>query len=131
MKLNFFTASEYENKAKATVHKTGKIGFSTGAIDYLQISEKKFIKFAKNEDDENDANLYAIITSQNDENCFRIIKSGNYFYVNTKGLFDKLEIDYTKKTYIYDLIKIEIEGNEIIKMIRREIPKNKKGGSDK
>lgn len=126
MKLIFFKAEEIEHNAKATVHTSGKLGFSSDAIDFLNLNEAKTIQFAKDEEDGNDLNLYAIINDSVQEGAFRISKAGRYFYVNTKNLFDVLGIDYKNTRIIYDLVKTEYEGKPIIKMLRREIKKKKK-----
>lgn len=123
MRLKFIKAEETERNAKATVHTSGKLGFSKDAIDYLGITEGKSIQFAQNEDDINDKNLYAKIYDGAQEGAFKISKAGEYYYVNTKNLFDSLEIDYKKVKIIYDIVMIEYEGEKIIKMIRREIKK--------
>jgi len=127
MKLKFIKAEETERNAKATVHTSGKLGFSKDAIDYLNITEGKSIQFAQNEDDLSDKNLYAKIYEGIQEGAFKISKAGDYYYVNSKNMFDALEIDYKKVKVIYDLVKIEYEGEKIIKMIRREIKKKGMG----
>ena len=127
MKLKFIKAEETERNAKATVHTSGKLGFSKDAIDYLEITESKSIQFAQNEDDLADKNLYAKIYEEIQEGAFKISKAGGYYYVNTKNMFDALEIDYKKVKVIYDLVKVAYEGEKIIKMIRREIKKKGMG----
>ncbi len=131
MKLRFFVANDIASKAKATIHQTGKLGFSNEAISYLQIKEDMYIKFAQNEEDENDLNLYALLTTQNAEECFKISKAGNYYYVNTKGLFDSIGVNYKETKILYDITKIEVDGMSMIKLIRREIKKKKKEVEDK
>ena len=131
MKLKFFVANDIASKAKATIHQTGKLGFSNEAISYLQIKEDMYIKFAQNEEDENDLNLYALLTTQNAEECFKISKAGNYYYVNTKGLFDRIGVNYKETKILYDITKIEVDGMSMIKLIRREIKKKKKEVIDK
>lgn len=126
MKLKFIKAEDTEYNAKATVHTSGKLGFSSDATDFLQITETKTIQFAQNEEDENDLNLYAVIYDGVQEGAFKISKAGEYYYVNTKNLFDTLGIDYKNTKVIYDLVKGEYEGSPIIKMLRREIKKKKK-----
>jgi hypothetical protein len=126
MKLKFINAEDTERHAKATVHKSGKLGFSGDAIEFLNITNTSTIQFAQNEDDLNDLNLYAIIHESTQEGAFKISKAGKYYYVNTKNMFDNLNIDYQNKTIIYDLVKTEYDGNTIIKMIRREIKKKGK-----
>jgi hypothetical protein len=127
MKLKFIKAEDTEHNAKATVHTSGKLGFSKDAIDFLGIKEGKSIQFAQNEDDSADLNLYAVVNSGMQEGAFRISKAGEYFYVNTKNLFDALGVDYKSKKFIYDLVKEQYEGMQIIKMLRREIKKRSKG----
>ena len=85
------------------------------------------IHFALNEEDENDLNLYAKIYDSAQEGAFKISKAGDYYYVNTKNLFDSLGIDYKNTKIIYDIVKGDYEGDTIIKMLRREIIKKKKG----
>ena len=126
MKLKFINSEETEHNAKATVHTTGKLGFSRGAIEFLNIKENKFILFAQNEDDLNDPNLYAAVYKNKQEGVFRINKAGDYYYVNTKNLFDTLNVDYKNKKFIYDLVKFEYEGKPFVKMMRREINKKSK-----
>lgn len=126
MKLKFLNAEEIERKAKATVHTSGKLGFSHDAAEFLNIKENKSIQFAQNEEDPNDLNLYAVVNNETQEGSFRISKAGEYFYVNTKNLFDTLNIDYKGKRIIYDLVKFEYEGKPFVKMLRREIKKKNK-----
>lgn len=126
MKLKFIKVSDVDIKAKATIHKTGKLGFSSNAIDYLGIDENKYIKFAIDDENNKEDIMYAVITDISDSESFNISKAGNYFYVNTKGLFDNLGFDYIKNKIIFDLVKIDYEGNQIIKMVKRIISNKKK-----
>jgi hypothetical protein len=126
MKLKFIKAEETERNAKATVHTTGKLGFSKDAIEYLGINEGNSIQFAQNTEDDNDVNLYARVYSGIQEGAFRISKAGDYFYVNTKNMLDALGVDYKSTKIIYDLVKGEYEGEQIVKMLRREIKKKNK-----
>lgn len=123
MKLKFLNSAEAGRKAKVTIHTSGKLGFSGDAIDYLKITEGKSIQFAQNEENEQDLNLYAAVYEDVREGAFRINKAGNYFYVNTKNLFDTLNIDYKSKRVIYDLVKFDYEGQPMVKMMRRDIKK--------
>jgi hypothetical protein len=126
MKLKFIKADTIGLKAKATIHQTGKLGFSSDAVEYLEISEQKSIQFAVNEDDSQDENLYGVISEDADEGAFKISKAGDYYYINAKGLFDSLNIDYKNKRIIYDITKIKVEEQDVIKFIKREIKKKSK-----
>ena len=76
-------------------------------------------------------NLYALLATQNTDECFKISKAGHYYYVNTKGLFDSIGVDYKGTKILYDITKIEVDGMSMIKLIRREIKKKKKEVEDK
>jgi len=42
MKLKYIKVSDVAVKAKAAIHKTGKLGFSSNAINYFGIDESKY-----------------------------------------------------------------------------------------
>ncbi|MDP2362771.1 MAG: hypothetical protein Q8M94_03265 [Ignavibacteria bacterium] len=125
MKLQKIKPPDNSGILKVTIHASGKLGFSIGAIRAMKIIGNEFIQIAINSEDETDQNLYAFITKEADENTLKINKAGNYYYVNTKALFDKLEIDYRKKKIIFDIVEIEYEGGNIFKLIRREKDRKK------
>ena len=126
MKLKFIKAEDLDRNAKGTVHTSGKLGFSSDAMSLLGLDEKKFIAFATNEEDKTDENLYAVVYGSAQEGAFKINKAGEYFYVNTKSMFEALGIDYKNVKIIYDIIKTEYEGEPLFKMLKREIKKKKK-----
>ena len=109
----------------ASIHITGKIGFSAEATKSMGLDQDMFLQVAVNTDDVNDQNLYVFVTNAEDENSLKISKAGNYFYANSKSLFDKLEIDYRKKKVMFDIVEIEYEGEKIYKFIRREKDRDK------
>lgn len=125
MKLQKIKPPDSLGLLKATIHASGKLGFSAGAIKAMNISNNSYIQIALNSDDKNDQNLYIFVTKNVDENSLKINKAGNYYYVNTKALFDKLEIDYRKKKIMFDIIDIEYEGEKVFKLVRREKDRKK------
>ena len=125
MKLKFLKADENIKKAKATIHSSGKLGFSTDAIQVFKLSERQSIAFAQNEED-SDTDLYAVIYEEPTEGAYKVNKAGQYFFVNTKAMFDNLNFDYRNNKIIFDMIKIKYEDSEIIKMVKREMKKKKR-----
>ena len=75
-------------------------------------------KFAQ--DTENEDVLYLINLSEGDSDSFPVSKAGNYFYVNAKGLFDALQIDYINNVVMFDMIDISESNMEIYKLNKRE-----------
>lgn len=126
MKLKFITTKKYTGNIKCAIHLSGKLGFSQAAIEHLKISENKYIAIGINEEDKRDTSLYLKIFPAQTEDTFKVIKAGNYFYLNTKKMFDDMGIDYTRKNIIYDIIEIEYEGEQIYKLIRREYDRKNK-----
>ncbi len=123
--LKFHIPKDSQGAIKCTIHKSGKLGFSKEAINEMKIDSNKSVRIATNESDENDNNLYLVVEEGKKEDAFRIIKAGDYFYLNTKRLFDELEIDYEKNKIIYDVIDTEIEGMKVYKLKRREKSRQK------
>ncbi len=119
MKLEFFDADEIQGNAKCTIHKSGKLGFSMDAINLLGITEGKSIGIAKGEDYDESGSLYLKVFEGAQKGAFSISKAGEYYYLNTKNLFNKLELDYRKDKIIYDVAEIELEGEKFFKLIRR------------
>lgn len=102
---------------KASVHKTGKLGFSSGAEKFMNLREDLYTKIGF--DKENDNKLYLII-QENSDNAFKIAKAGEYFYINLKHVFDSKNIDYKSKSIIYDIKKETEDGVEFFLLSRRE-----------
>ncbi|MDP3150884.1 MAG: hypothetical protein Q8N83_17330 [Ignavibacteria bacterium] len=126
MKLKFIDGSKYNLNVKCSIHLTGKLGFSQSAIDSLQLDNNKYVAFATNEEDKKDLTLYMVVYNEKKEGAFKIVKAGNYYYLNTKKMFDELGIDYKKKTIIYDISNCDYEGEKIYKLIRREYDRKQK-----
>jgi hypothetical protein len=125
MKIKFFSTRDTDRNIKCTVHITGKLGFSKNSIKYLDIDTSKYVKIGINEEDKNDTSLYLLIQDVRDKESFRINKAGNYYYLNTKFLFDELNIDYKKTKIIYDIQRIENEGLKLYKLNKRTIERKK------
>ena len=125
MGYTILSASKYTSKLKATVHTSGKLGFTEVTARELGFKEdtENFVQFAQ--DDENQDILYLINDAIDDGDSFRINKAGKYYYVNSKLLFDSLGIDYVNQTVIYDMINIKIGDKEMYKMTPRLLKKSK------
>lgn len=104
---------------KATIHKTGKLGFSSGAEDFMEINEESYFKIGFNNNDSTDDNLY-IVKSNTESGAFKVSKAGMYYYINLKNVFDKRGIDYKNKSYIYDIKKDNSEETEFFILTKRK-----------
>ena len=127
-----FNAKEFTMKLKATIQATGKLGFTADTISRLQLSTDCSILIAP--DSEDAQVLYMAVLRTIDESAFAILKSGSYLYLNTKQLFDRLGIRYTKSTVMFDLSRFEegdaVLGGECYKMTMRTNPKKQASMTD-
>jgi len=122
MELKFIKANEFVSNIKCSIHKNGKLGFSSNAISRLGIDTNKSIMFATMDDDKGNGDLYAIILEDINEEAFKFNKAGNYYYLNTKAMIDSLQYNYHNKTILFDIIKTDtLHENKIVyKFIKRE-----------
>jgi hypothetical protein len=128
IKLAIHKASDFDRNVKATIQASGRLGFSEGAAKKLNLKLGGYFVLAYNEELEDDDNLYGWIELTEDNGGFKINKSGDYYNINTKPLFDKLYIDYKDRdtTIIFDIVDFENGENKIFKLIKRIKRKNTK-----
>lgn len=123
MSILDFVSFEDPNKVggsiKATIHKTGKLGFSSGAEDFMKINEETYFKIGFNNNNDSDESIY-IINSDTGSGAFKVSKAGDYYYVNLKNVFDKRGIDYKNKSFIYDIKKENSEDTEFFILTKRK-----------
>lgn len=121
-----FNASAYNLKPRAAIQLTGKMGFNIDAIKQLKITATCGIVLAPDTADKNV--LYLKVVEPCNEEAFSPKRSGDYFYINTKSLFDEIDLDYAKMTYIYDIVRCdkydEAIGGECYKLKGRPKPRN-------
>ncbi|AYO57590.1 hypothetical protein CO230_05315 [Chryseobacterium sp. 6424] len=107
MIIRFIKPDVTANSAKLTVHKTGKLGLSKGAMELLNTAKNRFVRFGFGEDDQ----LLMEVSHDAKENSFPIGKAGDYDYINARTMLDELGVDYmAKQTIIYDIKKTAEEG---------------------
>jgi hypothetical protein len=122
--INFYTPRHSFGKVKCTIHRSGNLGFSDAAAKELNLTTTGYVKFGKS-DNPLDSSLYMVVTNIYDKECFGINKAGNYFYINTKLLFNDLKLDYLGSKIIFD-ISVVNKDNNIYKLVKREIERNHK-----
>lgn len=119
MRLQILSAKKYNVKLKATIHSTGKLGFTEITAKELKLTTESGVKFAMNENHE----LYLINCPTRDDDAFKVLKAGDYFSVNAKALFDSLGYDYRKNNIMLDMVKEVVDDMEVYKLIKREVPR--------
>lgn len=119
--ITIIKTSEYNVKLKATIHSSGRLGFTSDTADKLNLSEHTYIKFAK--DDEIEGELYLVIVNQEDEDSFKVVKSGNYYYLPTTSMFQSFGFDFKKYNIMFDLVRMaeldELVSGKVYKLNKR------------
>ena len=89
--IEILSAKKFQMKLKATIQASGRLGFTDETAKALHLEAGVPIKFAR--DDEKDV-LYLARVQESDEDSFEVKKSGDYYYLATRSLFDTLGIEY-------------------------------------
>ncbi len=67
--------------------------------------------------------MYLLLTSKEDEDSFKVIKSGEYYYLPTTLMFESLGFDYKKFNIMFDLIRMseydELLDGQVYKLNKR------------
>lgn len=93
------------HRLKATIQQTGKLGFTQDTITEMRLSKETFCRIA--DDTESKNILYLGVLRQDADCTFQVMKSGNYFFLNTKSLFDQLGFDYKNNVIIFDIVRCQ------------------------
>lgn len=119
--IKVLSAQQYGKKLKATIQSTGKLGFTETTAEEFGLDAPCWMKVAN--DDEVEGLLYLILVREEDEEAFQVCKSGDYYYLPTKYLFDALGYDYQKKKIMFDIVRVtELDpelGGTVYRMKRR------------
>lgn len=127
MKIDFLKPVEPAGSIKATIHKNGKMGFSKSASKKFGLDEGRFMQVGINSENKNDENLYVVVKKFDDGESLKVLKAGQYHYLNSKALFDMLKIDYKHKKIIYDVEDFEYNGVVLYKFVKRELDRDSVG----
>ena len=100
-------ARRFSLHAKATVQRTGKLGFSMEAAELLGLREntselkREGRRMILQEMDGHD--WLAVVVSETNERGFKIQRGGDYYYLNMRQYFKASGIDYLDNRVIYDI----------------------------
>ena len=127
--MKILSVKQFSNNLKVTIQATGKLNFSDETARILGLKEGTLVKFAMDEEDGNA--LYMVLSSlEKDEDAFKVRKSGVYYYLPTKMLFDAMGIDYKGKAILYDLVRSQSKDAELAGMAFRMTLRDGKKNDD-
>ena len=126
--ISIIKTSDFNVKLKATIHSSGRLGFIADMANRLNLSEQTYIKFAK--DDENDNDLFMIVVADEDEDTFRVVRSGKYYYLPTTAMFQSFGYDFKKLNFMFDMVRMsdydEIVNGKVYKLNKRVLMRKAK-----
>lgn len=129
LNLEIINVKERARKPKATIQRSGKLGFNSEAIEVMKMKQDDKFLIAKSKDPGNEDNLYLIKLSEGESvenvNPIRVTKAGEYFYLNLTAFFDDLHFDYERLLYIYNIYETDYKGKNIFELKRRPIKERK------
>ncbi|MES2810267.1 MAG: hypothetical protein V4619_16660 [Bacteroidota bacterium] len=117
--FEFFEPEEDYGVVKATVHKTGKLGFSSGAGKKFDFEVNRYYKIGRNKADKEDKALYMLNSSEEDKSSYKVSKAGDYYYLRIKNIIDSLGYDYLNESVIFNIQEVESGESKYYKLIRR------------
>lgn len=128
MAFQFIQLNNCNVNLRCTIQSTGKLGFTRATAEALHLEKDMPVKFAQ--DTEDASILYMVFAPEKTEDSFSVIKSGSYFTLPTRGLFEMLQYDYKNRTIIFDMVRAKeldiMAQGMVYKMKRRIIEKRTK-----
>ncbi|GEM_PF-557688 len=98
-----YNAEDLSVKMRAAIQQTGKLSFTGSTATALHIEDDtRFLIYG---DSDSDSILYMVHTSSENPQGFRVRRSGLYYYLPTKALFEQLHYNYKKDSYLFDIFR--------------------------
>lgn len=102
--LKIINTSYFNVRLKATIHSSGRLGFTADTADKLKLSSGIFVKFAKDDEDENE--LFMVLVTDEDDDSFKVVKAGKYYYLPTTAMFQSFGYDFKNYNIIFDMVRM-------------------------
>jgi hypothetical protein len=117
MDLEFADVKTAPLRPKATVHRSGKVGFNSDAADFMGLSGEEEFCVAYNPEQGPDGDLYLLPPGPDvpENSCIGVAKAGEYFHLNLRRFFERYEIDYETYKIVYDIEEREDGGYTLLK----------------
>ncbi len=97
---------------KASIHKSGRLGFSANAIVKLGLSVGRGVNVY-----ESDKTIYLQIVDLPDADAFQLKLGGEYYFATTEGLFELLGLPFRTEELRYMLRRTNIDGLALYEML--------------
>lgn len=126
--ISIIKTSDFNVKLKVTIHSSGRLGFTADTAEKLRLSEDTYIKFAH--DDENENELFMVFVKEEDDDTFKVIRTGKYYYLPTTAMFQSFGFDFKKYNIMFDMVRMsdydEIVNGKVYKLNKRVLMRKAK-----
>ncbi|MGE0587622.1 MAG: hypothetical protein AB7O48_03555 [Cyclobacteriaceae bacterium] len=121
IEIEFFEPEDKFGPIKATVHKSGRIGFSLGANKLIDFEANKLFKIGRRKDGDNDQ-LFMVPVTTKDEMTFEVVRAGAYYSIRAKRLLSQMGIDYRdlEESIIYYIDEVKNDASKYYKLTRKK-----------
>jgi hypothetical protein len=118
-----------EGPVKATVHKSGKLGFTRAANKVLGFENCKFFRIGRKREPDGNEFLVMVPAKEGDDLAFQISKAGEYYYVRLRRLLKQMGVDYEneKEATTFDIFEEYEEDTKYFVLVKRKKKANKSG----
>jgi len=126
--FEFFEPEDRYGAVKATAHRSGRLGFSSGANKLIDFERTLYFRIGRKKSEKGQVDepvLFLVPMDVEDDKTFKVLKAGKYFYLKTKRLLNQLNIDYKNESVIYDIDEAVEEGRKVFKLTRKRRKKKK------
>lgn len=128
--IEFFETEDNLGPAKATVHRSGKLGFSRAANKLIDFETNKFFKIGRKKESGADVlYLFPVREEEKDDYTFGIFKAGGYYSLKTKRLLNQLGIEYRDQSVIFEIDDKINEDKKYFRLTRRKKRSNNTGST--
>lgn len=122
IEFEFFEPEEKYGPIKATVHKSGKLGFSQGAAKLIDFETNPLFKIGRKKTEPGDqSEIYMIPVQTEDEQTFKVLKAGGYYYLKVRRLLTQMGIDYRTEgeSVSFEIDEMKKDGKTYFKLLRK------------
>lgn len=139
VKLKVFNAKAYSVNLKCTIQNQGRLGFTDDTAEALGLKSGEVGSVALAEDESDPGNLYMLIGPSLGDEAFRVMRAGEYYYLQTRNLFNTMGLDYQTQTIMFDMVRAQdadFDDIRVYRMNKRILPrkagveKSQKGGKE-
>lgn len=120
----FVDAQSEPLRPKASIHKSGKLGFNSDAAEFLDLESGMEFQLAVPQDSSPEDCLLLVPSSEEypERSKVSVAKAGDYYYIHLRNYFDMAGVPYEETKYRYEIESTNREGVDLY-VLRNDMSK--------